>query len=88
MLKVLLKASFEYEHDINTLIFSASASEVSKWKRMETILAADASSSSSSLHLTTTKKGVIWLDQVSAMPVDTYKVCFPSSSYFIIKFLT
>ncbi|BAT85063.1 hypothetical protein VIGAN_04255700 [Vigna angularis var. angularis] len=51
----------------------ASASEVSKWKRMETILQADASSSYSSLYLTTTKKGVIWLDQVSAMPVDTYK---------------
>lgn len=25
------------------------------------------------LQFTTTKKGVIWLDQVSAMPVDTYK---------------
>ncbi|XP_020219687.1 alpha-L-arabinofuranosidase 1-like [Cajanus cajan] len=51
----------------------ASASEVSKWKRMETTLVADASSSKSSLYLTTTKKGVIWLDQVSAMPLDTFK---------------
>ncbi|CAJ1917398.1 unnamed protein product [Sphenostylis stenocarpa] len=51
----------------------SSASEVSKWKRMETTLEAHASCSKSSLYLTTTKKGVIWLDQVSAMPVDTYK---------------
>ncbi|KAL2320590.1 hypothetical protein Fmac_029559 [Flemingia macrophylla] len=51
----------------------ASKSEVLRWKRMETTLVADASSSISSLYLTTTKKGVIWLDQVSAMPVDTYK---------------
>lgn len=73
-----IKIGFEYEHDTDRLIFSGSASEVSKWKRMETILEAGASSSYSSLYLTTTKKGVIWLDQVSAMPVDTYKVCFPS----------
>ncbi|KAH1069620.1 hypothetical protein AAZX31_03G105000 [Glycine max] len=51
----------------------ASESEVSKWKRIETTLVADTSSSNSSLYLTTTKKGVILLDQVSAMPLDTYK---------------
>ncbi|TKY62768.1 Alpha-L-arabinofuranosidase 1 [Spatholobus suberectus] len=51
----------------------ASTSEVSNWKRMETTLEADASSFNSSLYLTTTKRGVIWLDQVSAMPVDTFK---------------
>ncbi|KAK7286637.1 hypothetical protein RJT34_21776 [Clitoria ternatea] len=51
----------------------ALAAEVSKWKRMQTTLTANASSSNSSLYLTTTQKGVIWLDQVSAMPVDTFK---------------
>jgi len=85
MLKVPLEVAFVYEHDTNTLNFSASASEVSKWKRIETMLEAGASSSYSSLYLTTTKKGVIWLDQVSAMPVDTYKVCFPSCLYSFNK---
>jgi hypothetical protein len=40
----------------------------------ETTLVASASSSNSVLTLTTTQKGKIWLDQVSAMPVDTFKV--------------
>ncbi|XP_073222179.1 alpha-L-arabinofuranosidase 1-like isoform X2 [Cicer arietinum] len=50
-----------------------SALEVSKWKRMETTLVAHASSSNSVLTLTTTQKGKIWLDQISAMPLDTFK---------------
>ncbi|RZB47633.1 Alpha-L-arabinofuranosidase 1, partial [Glycine soja] len=36
---------------------NTSESEISNWKRMETTLVADASSSNSSLYLTTTKKG-------------------------------
>ena len=44
-------------HYINTSICSTSESEISNWKRMETTLVADASSSNSSLYLTTTKKG-------------------------------
>ncbi|AES81080.2 putative non-reducing end alpha-L-arabinofuranosidase [Medicago truncatula] len=47
--------------------------KVAKWKKMETIITASASSSNASLTLRTTKKGTIWLDQVSAMPQDTYK---------------
>ncbi|CAK8542996.1 unnamed protein product [Lathyrus sativus] len=50
-----------------------SKSEVSNWKRMETMLVATASSPNSTLELTTTQKGRIWLDQISAMPVDTFK---------------
>ncbi|MED6204765.1 hypothetical protein PIB30_012002 [Stylosanthes scabra] len=50
-----------------------SASEVSNWKRMETTLEANGSSANSTIQLTTTKKGVLWLDQVSAMPLDTFK---------------
>ncbi|WJX78060.1 aspartate-semialdehyde dehydrogenase-like protein [Trifolium repens] len=49
------------------------ATEVSEWKMFETTLVASASSSNSVLTLTTTQKGKIWLDQVSAMPVDTFK---------------
>ncbi|XLU20149.1 hypothetical protein S245_056215, partial [Arachis hypogaea] len=48
------------------------ASEVSNWKRIGTTLEANGSSANSTIQLTTTKKGVIWLDQVSAMPLDTF----------------
>ncbi|PON89773.1 Alpha-L-arabinofuranosidase [Trema orientale] len=51
----------------------ASASEVSDWKKIELVLEAKGTNSNSSLQLTTTRKGVIWFDQVSVMPLDTYK---------------
>ncbi|KAF8043721.1 hypothetical protein BT93_A1898 [Corymbia citriodora subsp. variegata] len=51
----------------------ASASDVSNWTKMEVLLQAKESNTNSSLRLTTTNKGVIWFDQVSAMPLDTYK---------------
>ncbi|KAI4300950.1 hypothetical protein L6164_034275 [Bauhinia variegata] len=50
-----------------------SESDVSNWKKVETTLEAKATNHNSRLQLTTTSKGVIWLDQVSAMPEDTYK---------------
>ncbi|XP_028793312.1 alpha-L-arabinofuranosidase 1-like [Neltuma alba] len=51
----------------------AFATYVAQWKRFETILEAKASDVQASLQLTTNQNGVIWLDQVSAMPLDTYK---------------
>ncbi|CAL9220318.1 unnamed protein product [Arabidopsis halleri] len=51
----------------------ASASDVSKWIKKEVLLEAKSTDPSARLQLTTTKKGSIWIDQVSAMPVDTYK---------------
>ncbi|KAI3899813.1 hypothetical protein MKW92_036678 [Papaver armeniacum] len=51
----------------------ATSSEVLNWKKMEVQLEANGSDHSARLQFTTNKKGVIWLDQVSAMPVDTYK---------------
>lgn len=56
----------------------ASASDVSKWIKKEVLLEAKSTDPSARLQLTTTKKGSIWIDQVSAMPVDTYKVLFRS----------
>ncbi|KAI3910536.1 hypothetical protein MKW98_027818 [Papaver atlanticum] len=53
----------------------ASSSEVSNWKKVELQLEAKGTDHYARLQLTTTKKGVIWFDQVSAMPVDTYKGC-------------
>ncbi|XP_071721977.1 alpha-L-arabinofuranosidase 1-like [Rutidosis leptorrhynchoides] len=49
------------------------ASDVSNWTKMEAKLEAKASNSNARLLLTTTKKGVVWFDQVSLMPSDTYK---------------
>ncbi|XP_054784668.1 alpha-L-arabinofuranosidase 1-like [Prosopis cineraria] len=51
----------------------AFATYVVTWKKFETILKATASDVEASLQLTTNQKGVIWLDQVSAMPLDTHK---------------
>ncbi|XP_020219901.1 alpha-L-arabinofuranosidase 1 [Cajanus cajan] len=44
-----------------------------KWKRVETIVEAKATNHISSLQITTTRKGSYLLDQVSVMPLDTYK---------------
>ncbi|KAF5941103.1 hypothetical protein HYC85_022270 [Camellia sinensis] len=50
------------------------AADVSNWTRAEVLLVASDTNHNSRLQLTTSKKGVIWFDQVSAMPLDTYKV--------------
>lgn len=49
-------------------------SEVSNWTKKEVILEANGTDNGARLQLTTTKKGSVWFDQVSAMPLDTYKV--------------
>ncbi|THU70377.1 hypothetical protein C4D60_Mb08t24340 [Musa balbisiana] len=51
----------------------ADASDVSNWTRVELLLESVATNMNSRLQLTTTNKGVIWFDQVSLMPSDTYK---------------
>ncbi|CAF1759414.1 hypothetical protein HID58_087724 [Brassica napus] len=51
----------------------ASTSDVSKWTKKEVVLEAKGTDHGARLQLTTTKKGSLWIDQVSAMPVDTYK---------------
>ncbi|KAM0947929.1 putative non-reducing end alpha-L-arabinofuranosidase [Dioscorea sansibarensis] len=47
--------------------------ELSNWTKVELQLEAKGSNANSRLQLTTTKRGAIWFDQVSLMPVDTYK---------------
>ncbi|KAK6120424.1 hypothetical protein DH2020_045838 [Rehmannia glutinosa] len=49
------------------------ASDASNWTKFEVTLQAKGTDAKSRLQLTTTKKGVIWFDQVSLMPTDTYK---------------
>ncbi|KAJ0770452.1 putative non-reducing end alpha-L-arabinofuranosidase [Helianthus annuus] len=47
--------------------------DVSNWTKIVTKLEAKGSNSNGRLELKTDKKGVIWFDQVSLMPTDTYK---------------
>ncbi|KAG8372213.1 hypothetical protein BUALT_Bualt12G0043100 [Buddleja alternifolia] len=49
------------------------ASDVSNWTKFEVTLQAKGTDPNSRLQLTTIRKGVIWFDQVSLMPTDTYK---------------
>ncbi|CAA7033872.1 unnamed protein product [Microthlaspi erraticum] len=51
----------------------ALASDVSNWTKKEVPLEANGTDHGARLQLTTTKKSSIWFDQVSVMPVDTYK---------------
>lgn len=55
----------------------ASASDVKDWTKLEALLEAKGTNDNSRLQLTTTRKGVLWFDQVSLMPLDTYKVTTP-----------
>ncbi|CAJ2660392.1 unnamed protein product [Trifolium pratense] len=45
---------------------------VTKWSRVERTIKARGTNHNSSLQITTKTRGVLWLDQVSAMPLDTY----------------
>ncbi|KAL6997830.1 aspartate-semialdehyde dehydrogenase-like protein [Sarracenia purpurea var. burkii] len=49
------------------------AADVSNWTKAEIVLEANETNHNARLQLTTSRKGVIWFDQVSAMPLDTYK---------------
>ncbi|EEF38707.1 alpha-L-arabinofuranosidase 1 [Ricinus communis] len=51
----------------------ASASDVLNWTKAEVLLEAKGTNHNSRLQLKTSQKGVTWFDQVSAMPIDTYK---------------
>ncbi|RZB47582.1 Alpha-L-arabinofuranosidase 1 [Glycine soja] len=53
--------------------FRAPGHNISMWTRMETILEANDTNRNASLQITTSNRGVVWLDQVSAMPLDTFK---------------
>ncbi|KAL0926932.1 hypothetical protein M5K25_003188 [Dendrobium thyrsiflorum] len=48
-------------------------SKTSDWTKVELILESKGTNANSRLEITTTKKGVYWFDQVSVMPMDTYK---------------
>uniref|UniRef100_A0A0E0LPZ2 non-reducing end alpha-L-arabinofuranosidase n=1 Tax=Oryza punctata TaxID=4537 RepID=A0A0E0LPZ2_ORYPU len=51
---------------------TASKKQFAKWTKIEFHLKSGQTNTNSRLQLTTSKSGVIWLDQVSVMPLDTY----------------
>ncbi|XXG41149.1 hypothetical protein AAC387_Pa01g1679 [Persea americana] len=58
--------------DLATANVIGDASDFSNWTKVELMLEAKGTDHKSRLQLTTMRKGVIWFDQVSAMPSDTY----------------
>ncbi|KAK3011606.1 hypothetical protein RJ639_011013 [Escallonia herrerae] len=71
---VNLLVSLTDSHGLQTLSnVSIMADDVLKWTKVEALLDAKRTNHNSRLQLTTTRKGVIWFDQVSLMPLDTYK---------------
>lgn len=50
----------------------------SDWIKVEQKLVAEGTNRTSRLQITSHKKGVVWFDQVSLMPADTYKVYYVS----------
>lgn len=73
---VNLSISFTSSDGLNILAASsiiASSFEIQNWTKKEFILKATATDHHARLSLTSSKKGIVWFDQVSAMPVDTFK---------------
>ncbi|KAF8671608.1 hypothetical protein HU200_049932 [Digitaria exilis] len=52
---------------------TVTVSGTSNWTKLEQKLVAKGTNRTSRLQITTNKKGVVWFDQVSLMPKDTYK---------------
>lgn len=48
--------------------------DFAEWTKVEFDLQSNYINTNSRLQLTTTKSGIIWFDQVSLMPSDTYMV--------------
>jgi hypothetical protein len=60
-------------------------SGTSNWTKVEQKFVAKGTNRTSRLQITTNKKGVVWFDQVSLMPEDTYKVYYDIILDLIVK---
>ncbi|XP_068658337.1 alpha-L-arabinofuranosidase 1-like [Aristolochia californica] len=71
-----LSVSFTTSNGLQQLAtgkITGASSQFSNWTKVEMLLQSKGTDHAGRLQLTTSRKGVIWLDQVSAMPLDTYK---------------
>lgn len=66
--------------------FRGGKKQFTNWTKIEFHLKSSINNTNSRLQITTTKTGVVWLDQVSVMPLDTYMVisslCFLLSTFW------
>jgi alpha-N-arabinofuranosidase len=62
---------FDYSH-LRTTFYRVAGK--SNWIKVDKRLVAQGTDRTSRLQITSKKKGVVWFDQVSLMPADTYKV--------------
>ena len=68
--------------------FRGSKKSFAKWTKIEFNLKSRQNNTNSRLQFTTSKSGVIWLDQVSVMPLDTYMVSYCIHyCFYILYFL-
>ncbi|MCQ8115568.1 hypothetical protein NP565_23650, partial [Vibrio parahaemolyticus] len=58
--------------NLATHTITAEKGDFAGWTKVEFDLQSSERNTSSRLQLTTTKNGIIWFDQVSVMPSDTY----------------
>ncbi|XLU20209.1 hypothetical protein S245_056275 [Arachis hypogaea] len=73
-LQVSLTGSVHRVNMVSIISFSAMTdNNFSKWTKVEGILESKATNHNSNLQITTTTRAILWLDQVSLMPLDTYK---------------
>jgi hypothetical protein len=73
-------------HDMHSLgAFRGGKKQFTNWTKIEFHLKSSINNTNSRLQFTTTKTGVIWLDQVSVMPSDTYMV-ISSLCFYPLRF--
>ena len=79
---IRLASSLKFEHHdeyiwllpIGEGLHCCRVSGTSNWIKLDQSLVAKGTDRTSRLQITANKRGVVWLDQVSLMPSDTYKV--------------
>jgi hypothetical protein len=73
-------------YDMHSLgAFRGGKKQFTNWTKIEFHLKSSINSTNSRLQFTTTKTGVLWLDQVSVMPSDTYMV-ISSLCFYPLRF--
>ncbi|XLS62051.1 hypothetical protein HN51_016279 [Arachis hypogaea] len=73
-LQVSLTGSVHRVNMASIISFSVMTdNNILKWIKLEGILESKATNHNSNLQITTTTRAILWLDQVSLMPLDTYK---------------
>lgn len=65
--------SIDGSQNLASSIIATEELDMANWTKVELLFIAQGSNTQSRLQLTTSNEGIIWFDQISVMPVDTYK---------------